>query len=226
VSLIKSLHGVTYFAEAFVFLRKGDQKMNSWIQRFMSAVVVVLLAGLLNGCGTLPEVPQSSRAKYDGREVEYLKLETFDIGVGFAVAKNVRHGPNNDASGTLVSLKGYPFGKWYASPKKLDNNVGDIKLDPNSHYQVPGKGPLSRLSVFYGASAGEFSGGGLNSTLHAVGVGFDITPGIALLGGWSFYDVTEQDGTSDTDDGFIFGVSLNMSAFKRLLASIADVLAE
>jgi hypothetical protein len=201
--------------------------MDSWVQRFMLAVMVVLLAALLDGCRTIPEVPQTSRAKYDGREIEYLKLETFDIGVGFAVAKNIRHGPNNDASGTLVSFKGYPFGKWYASPRKTDNSVGDIKLDPNSHYQVPGKESLlSRLSVFYGASAGEFSGGGLDSTLHAVGVGFDITPGIALLGGWSFYDVTEQDGTSDTDDGLIFGVSLNMSAFKKLLASIAEALAE
>ena len=200
--------------------------MDSWIQRIMLVVAVVLLAALLEGCGTIPDVPQSRRKDFDGGPEEYLKLETFDIGAGFAVAQNVRHGPNNDASGTLVSFKGYPFGKWYASPKK-DGVDGGMNLDQNSHYQVPGKeNPLCHLSVFYGVSAGEFSGGGLDSTLHAVGVGYDITPGIALLAGWSFYDVVEQDGTSDTDNGLIFGISLNMAAFKKVFATIAEVLAE
>lgn len=209
--------------------------MDSWIQRFMLAVVAVLLVALLEGCntslnnspkqtlGTIPEVPESLRKEFKGRPEEYLKLETFDVGVGFAVAKNVRYGPDNDASGTLVSFKGYPFGKWYAYPKKGDVS-GDKGLDQKLHYQVPGRESwLCRLSGFYGASAGEFSGGGLDSTLHAVGVGFDITPEIALLAGCGFYDVVEQDGTSDTDYGFIFGVSLNMSAFKKFFA---EVLAE
>jgi len=163
--------------------------MKGWIRTPLLAMV--MLGGLSAGCqqsmpATLPKLPAQALADpnvYKEGPGAYLRLGTFDIGVGYAVAVDTHTGPDNDASGTLVSFKGYPFGRWYAPPK-ANVMVEGTKWDENAHYQVPGMNKLqNRFSVFYGASAGEFSGGGLESTLHAVGVGFDITPGIAILAG-------------------------------------------
>jgi len=37
-----------------------------------------------------------------------------DVGVGFGVAFDTHDGDNNDARGTLLSVKGYPWGRWYS----------------------------------------------------------------------------------------------------------------
>lgn len=188
-------------------------------------LTVVILGGLLSGCQnmpatleTLPKIALADPNTFKEGPGAYLKLGTFDIGVGYAVAVDTHTGDDNDASGTLVSLKGYPFGRWYAPPKDKAMKE-DTKWDKNANYQVPKMDKWqNRLSVFYGASAGEFSGGGLESTLHAVGLGFDITPEIAIIAGWSFYDKG-----ADTDNGPLFGISLNLYAFQKIFKAIGDL---
>lgn len=202
--------------------------MKSYIHTFVLAFML-LLAALSAGCqvldNTLPELPKDALKDPNAHATpaEYLKLGTFDIGAGYAIAIDTRDGPNNDATGTLLSFKGYPFGRWYASAKPGALAKGN-KWDKDAHYKVPKNDDwYNRISIFYGASAGEFSGGGLESTLHAVGVGFDITPEMALLAGWSVYDVTEDDGSSDADSGPVIGVSLNLYAFRKVLKALGDL---
>ena len=80
----------------------------------------------------------------------------------------------------------------------------------------------NRFSVFYGTSAGEFSGGGLESSVNALGLGYDISPDLALHMGYAFYDF-EQGGSTDSDSSFFYGVSLNLFAFKNFLAAAAGL---
>ncbi len=83
-------------------------------------------------------------------------------------------------------------------------------------------GWYNRFSIFYGTSAGEFSGGGLESSVNSIGLGYDISPDLALHAGYAFYDF-EQGGSTDSDSSFFYGVSLNLFAFKNFLAAAAGI---
>jgi len=82
----------------------------------------------------------------------------------------------------------------------------------------------NRFSIFFGRSINDFDSGGLESEVNVVGVGFDVSPDLALELGWAFYEV-DEDGTGmiDSDGSLFFGVSLNLFAFKALGESILSV---
>ncbi len=70
-----------------------------------------------------------------------------------------------------------------------------------------------RISVFYGLSSKNFIGGDVDSNVHAIGLGYDITPELALITGLGFFDLKKNDNSrSDSDAAFLFGVSLNLRA--------------
>lgn len=66
----------------------------------------------INGTFDIPE----------DEEMQYIKLDDaqpsgyFDIGAGFGVIQK----SGNDVKGTIVSFKGYPYGRWYAKAKTVD----------------------------------------------------------------------------------------------------------
>jgi len=84
----------------------------------------------------------------------------------------------------------------------------------------------NRFSVLYGRSVSDFDSGGLTSEVNVIGVGFDISPDLALEVGRAFYEVDEDGagpGTIDSDSSWFFGVSLNLFAFKALGEAILNV---
>lgn len=81
---------------------------------------------------------------------------------------------------------------------------------------------LNRFSVFYGTSAGHFSGGGLESDVNVFGVGLDVSPDLSLLFGRAFYDV-DDGGGEDSDNSWFFGASLNLFAFKDFVAKLSGL---
>ncbi len=236
----------------------------------------------------------------------------FDIGVGFGFVPNTRDGVNDDASGTVVSFKAYPLGRWYSAAQsdpdveQLDRrDRGDLQtvlasdeterksklqamnaadsgapadlefrtaakrlegllesrevglspeftrrltraLDENASLNedereslaeastakgYDGKkwrvieeraGFLNRFSVFYGLSAPQLDGGGIDGSAQVAGIGFDISPDLAVLFGRAFYDVDLGAGTLASDDKNFYGISLNLFAFRDLLANVAS----
>ena len=60
-----------------------------------------------------------------------------------------------------------------------------------------------------------------------IGIGYDISPEMALLAGRGFYRGITSDGMggfmdTDSDSSFFFGVSLNLNAFRELLSGVAQ----
>lgn len=101
------------------------------------------------------------------------------------------------------------------------NLYGRLDSDSGGDYFMSG---LRRLSCFYGISSGDFTAGSqIKSAVHTFGVGFDVTPQVALLFGFAFFEREQTDGTSDDLDHALFtGVSLNLNAFKSLLSAVTD----
>ncbi len=232
-----------------------------------------VLASCATSCASLSQPLGAERVPLS--ELEYPGY--LDMGVGFAVAFNTRNGDNNDASGTLVSVKAYPAGRWYAKrksegarqlslasakmveeavekknpppaddsatrivtgapPQPVDDGPSktadvadyideliksrDDVLADGAYYIVEDRDSWKhRVSFFYGVSVGNFSGGGLDSAANVVGIGYDFAPQLAFLLGWAFYDV-EENGVTDTDSGLLFGVSLNLNAFRSLTSAV------
>jgi len=168
----------------------------------------------------------------------------FDIGAGFTVLKNTADG--RDARGTLVSFKAYPTGRWYTQAKApgikdviseseskseedskgkhsttslLEANKVLVERQSTGFYVVPERDKFyHRFSFFYGISAGNFSGGDLDSQVNAFGIGYDIAPEFSIITGVGFYDYKLPSETEeDSDSAFLFGVSLNLNAFTGLL---------
>lgn len=91
-------------------------------------------------------------------------------------------------------------------------------------YRLEGHDDLvKRFSLFAGISAGEFRGGGLDSTLFAMGASYDITPELAFLGGIAFYEIETMGGAKDTDSGPFIAFSLNLNAFRKILSEAAGL---
>ncbi len=70
----------------------------------------------------------------------------------------------------------------------------------------------NRLSVFYARSPENFTGGSLDTTVDALGIGIDITPEFSLIVGGATYENTDGGISND----YVFGVSLNLNAFNFL----------
>jgi len=96
--------------------------------------------------------------------------------------------------------------------------VASVDDEPtNAFYVVEERANLlNRFSVFYGVSAGNFSTSDFGSSINTIGIGFDVSPELALIAGRGFYD-----GDDDSDSAFFFGVSLNLNAFRSLMSSVA-----
>jgi hypothetical protein len=75
----------------------------------MPRLPILLLLCLLPGC-----IQPTLRP----RNLDELQPPGFiDVGAGYAVAFDTRATSNDDADGLLISLKAYPFGRWYAKPR-------------------------------------------------------------------------------------------------------------
>ncbi|MEL6611462.1 MAG: hypothetical protein AAFQ53_05175 [Bacteroidota bacterium] len=106
--------------------------------------------------------------------------------------------------------------------KAVGDFLGAKELAPNWHIVSERNHWYNRLSVFYGRSVADFDSGGLDSAVNVVGVGFDVSPDLALQLGYGFYEVDETgNGDADSDGSLFFGVSLNLFAFRSLASAIS-----
>lgn len=79
-------------------------------------------------------------------------------------------------------------------------------------YQFKGAGWGKRIFVFYGRSMGGYDEA-VDGAVDSLGLGYDITPEFGLVAGHARYGV-DVAGAKDTRDALMFGVQLNLSAFK------------
>lgn len=314
-----------------------------------SPVLAVSVLALLGSCVQ----PTIQRKKLD----ELMAPGFIDVGAGYAVAFNTRAMDNDDADGLLLSVKAYPFGRWYGKPRsnsaqalakasrvlvekeiakrpvvetamvaearrhvamalgkleigsldevgeacqtciskattslkglgseersveralldlaaadarlvsgekdevekslksaqtelearsealqQVENDIadainrlasaqGDLLNEEFYEVEVSEEGHDStwsrlarRFSIFYGTSVNEFGGGGLESNVNAIGLGFDVAPQLSILVGYGFYRVDDGAGT-DTDGGLVAAVSLNLNAFRWMFGSLSN----
>lgn len=104
--------------------------------------------------------------------------------------------------------------------------AGEFETLRNSRKGVYCEGPgktkcrdqmYHRFSVYYGISSSNFVGGDVDSTVHSIGIGFDVSPELSLLLGAGFFDLkSSEEDRSDSDIALMFGVSLNLNAFGSL----------
>lgn len=200
-------------------------------------LVTLLFFGvfLVWGCKTIPEFKNPELAG------DLFYPSSIDFGFGAAVVYDTRDTNDDDVSGFLVNIKGYPWGKWYVRPndeariKEYNESVSKPE-DPNKQKFAKtiekGKAYLTprdpkdawwmpyarRVSVYYGVSNDNFTGGGLDSDVQSFGLAFDFTPEISFHIGWAIYDVTETTGSvsvTDTDSSLQLGVSINLGQTLR-----------
>jgi hypothetical protein len=107
--------------------------------------------------------------------------------------------------------------------EQLKSIIDGTDSPPNWHVIKERDAWYNRMSVFYGRSVANFDSGGLSSEVNVVGVGFDVSPDLALQVGWAFYEVDEDgSGMTDSDGSFYFGVSLNLFSFRSLANAIVN----
>jgi hypothetical protein len=130
----------------------------------------------------------------------------WNLGVGFGVAVDATDGDDNDSSGILLHLKGYPTRLGWESGDTLAS-----KEDGKKWWCNP-----DRFSLVAGMSVGEFTGGGVEGPVWVVGAGYDITDELALVGGVSWFEFEEEGGRRDTDAAFYFAVAMDVKIFNIL----------
>lgn len=199
---------------------------------FCLAVVLVCGGGAALAETAAPEPAGATSTSYTSFETgETLeKPGNFDIGIGEAVALDTRKSDDDDSHGLMLSIKAYPFGRWYStvdpsadSTKKANySRLHKAKYGKDNEFNF-----FRRFSVWYGVSLQGFDGGGIDGTVHALGIGLDISPEFAVNAGYAIYDVLEKDAaTGDdkkgTDGGLIVGVSLNLNSFTALRNAITN----
>lgn len=145
-----------------------------------------------------------------------------DIGVGVGCAFDALpdRGDDDDILGTTITLKIYPFGRWWAAvpvPGK-EKELQIITDDP-----LPSL--FRRLSVAVGVSAGGFNTGDddngpdLKEPVYVAGICYDFVPQAALFIGAAVFR-TERTIGADTDRetevALYAGIVLNAEAFMAL----------
>lgn len=80
---------------------------------------------------------------------------------------------------------------------------------------------FNRLSVFFGKSLGDFTGGGLRSSVDVIGIGYDVAPQFAIQLGYAFYEVSDN-GEVDTDGGLSLSISINLNTFKSVFSELGS----
>jgi len=86
--------------------------------------IFLLLAFTISalGCQSFKKNVTGASDFPEGEESQYINLIDavppgyFDIGAGFGVIQK----SGNDIKGTLISFKGYPYGRWYSKAKSID----------------------------------------------------------------------------------------------------------
>lgn len=150
------------------------------------------------------EIEDDGTIKPKRRKVTIDDPGYFDVGVGVGVVTSAGPGPGNDASGLMSNIKAYPVGRWYTSDG--DGNLRVVEDRCEWYY---------RFSVAYGISSDSFSGQTVNTPVHHLALGFDVSPELAILVGGALYEGAGDN--PDTDFAPFFGVSLNLNAFATLL---------
>lgn len=173
-----------------------------------------------------------------GPQFELSNPGYFDVGGGFALIKNV-NGVNSTASGFMLSVKAYPWGRWYASkPKvtaaevtqktieaaKAENNPDKVSVAAQALqnylekqtelFPVVGQSSwYNRISVFYGRSPGNFDVPTIKGSVDAIGIAYDIAPEFAVTVGFASYQATLANGNTQPQQTLMFGVQMNLNAF-------------
>lgn len=142
----------------------------------------------------------------------------FDVGAGFGCAFNaVRRQKNDDVYGIFLSAKAYPGGRWYThATRPVRNGNGErevVTLATATGFEQF----LRRWSVTYGFSLSDLGSEGVDGTVHHLGLGFDVSPDMALVAGCAFYHPDAS--ASGGDQAFFLGVSLNLNAFRYMFSS-------
>ncbi|MCA8974456.1 MAG: hypothetical protein KDC98_07025 [Planctomycetes bacterium] len=145
--------------------------------------------------------PSTSAMPDSARKVTISDPGWFDVGVGSGIAFDTDSAANNDASGFLAALKAYPGGRWYTADS---NGVTRAIAERNTFW--------NRFSFAYGISTDGFQGGGIDGPVQAIGLSFDFTPELAIMGGWSFFEHANQE-RHDTDNGMYVGIVINLNSF-------------
>lgn len=191
----------------------------------------------------------------------------FDIGAGIVVVKNAGVSQQNGV-GNMVSLRAYPFGRWYAPSKtisaeklvaasaqvnkavalqKAADQAAGTKDAPEKQSDAAKAATdaanamnaalsssggnfalcqddkinhvIKRFSFFLGRSVGGFDSNAVAGDINAYGIAFDVAPQFALVWGRAYFNLPAQTGvTSNSKSGPVFGVQINLNAFKAMRA--------
>ena len=154
----------------------------------------------------------------------------FDVGggVGHIIHTNSQA---QASTGFLLTLKAYPWGRWYSSKKaptakqialdlatKSPADAGkaleDYLSNQTALYSVADQNHwYNRISVFYGRSFGNFDPSTIRGNLDAIGMEYDIVPEFAFMVGEAFYEINLPNNGFDTKHHIIFGIQMNLNAF-------------
>jgi hypothetical protein len=73
--------------------------------------------------------------------------------------------------------------------------------------------------VSYGFSLSELGDEGVDGAVHHIGVGFDVSPDLAVVAGASFFDLDDALDGGEHDQAFFLGVALNLNAFRYMFSA-------
>lgn len=148
-------------------------------------------------------------------EAAYRQVENLISDAQAQVTPALREGMRKLTSGEQISA---------GERAELEQFVVRSEAAPKWHVVDEREHWYNRFSVFYGLSVSDFDSGGLQSEVNVIGLGYDITPDLALQFGCAFYEVAETAGGAiDSDSSLFIGVSLNLFAFKSLGEAILGV---
>ncbi|GAB5606547.1 hypothetical protein [Sideroxyarcus sp. TK5] len=201
------------------------------MKRIISALMLYMVTQSAHaaGCG---ELEWKAKDLSTGQTFQTEKPGYFDVGLGYASIDNVAGGLA--ASGILATIKVYPCGKWYAvrkgsTPKEAAEKVVRAAANPSDTaamaaaeielrglfedrdiYPLVGEEWKHRFSIFYGRSLGNFDPTSIEGEVNAIGIGFDIAPEFAVVGGRAMF---RTKGAAGDTGRWMIGVQMNFSAF-------------
>lgn len=162
----------------------------------------------------------------------------FDVGGGYTFIQHV-NGVNPAASGFMLTIKAYPWGRWYSSKPKVtttdvNKKYADAAAAPNDTskatlaakalqdfldkqtelFPVDGQNNwYNRFSIFYGRSPGNFDVPTISGSIDAAGFAYDIVPEFAVTVGMASYHATQANGELKFQQTPMFGIQMNLNAF-------------
>ncbi|PTQ91324.1 hypothetical protein [Agitococcus lubricus] len=79
----------------------------------------------------------------------------------------------------------------------------------------PVRQAFSRVYVYLGESISESGDANISGSIRSVGLGWDVTPELSLAAGYAIYK-TELNSVTDSHEGLVMSVQLNLAAFSLL----------